>query len=372
MEVPDDAVVRILTSLGFGVSPTSDGWDVVGPPWRIDVNRPVDLIEEVGRHYGYEHLPSTFPAVQQAPPPSDPRIARDRRVRAALLGMGFSEAITFAFIEASAADPYLLGQQGVTIANPLSEKFAVMRPSLLPGLVDALSHNRRHGRPDVRLFEIGTRFSPAGETRGAALAWTGLATPEDWSGNRRAVDFFDVKGVAEQLAEVMGAALTLDPAAPDYLLEGRRASLIADGTAVGAMGELVPAIGAARDLPAGEAVYVAELDLDALSAAAETGTRLSTPLPRFPAVVRDLAIVVDDTLSAEKVRETIRSAAPDTLVQLAEFDRYQGKGIPDGKVSLALHLTFQSADRTLTDAEVQAAMLRIRDALAGTLNAVLR
>jgi phenylalanyl-tRNA synthetase beta chain len=247
-----------------------------------------------------------------------------------------------------------------------------MRPSLLPGLVDSLSHNRRHGRKDVRLFEIGTRFSPAGETRGAALAWTGLATPEDWSGNRRAVDFFDVKGVAEQLAEVMGAALTLDPAAPDYLLEGRRASLIADGTAVGAMGELVPAIGAARDLPAGEAVYVAELDLDALSAAAETGTRLSTPLPRFPAVVRDLAIVVDDTLSAEKVRETIRSAAPDTLVQLAEFDRYQGKGIPDGKVSLALHLTFQSADRTLTDAEVQAAMLRIRDALAGTLNAVLR
>ena len=124
------------------------------------MHRQVDLIEEVGRHYGFEHLPATFPGVEQAPPPSDPRIARDRRARTALLGMGFSEAITFAFIEGPAAAPFLNGAAPVTLANPLSEKFAVMRPSLLPGLIDALSHNRRHGRADVRLFEIGTRFAP--------------------------------------------------------------------------------------------------------------------------------------------------------------------------------------------------------------------
>ena len=129
------------------------------------MHRPVDLIEEVGRHYGFEHLPSTFPGVEQAPPPSDPRIARDRRMRTALLGMGFDEAITFAFIEAIAAKPFLEGSAAVALANPLSEKFAVMRPSLLPGLVDAVSHNRRHQLLDVRLFEIGTRFSPAGESR---------------------------------------------------------------------------------------------------------------------------------------------------------------------------------------------------------------
>jgi phenylalanyl-tRNA synthetase beta chain len=372
MEVPERDVMQILQLLGFDPEPSGDGWSVTVPSWRVDIHRKEDLIEEIGRHYGFEHLPVTFPAVEQAPPPSDPRIARDARVRRALLGMGFSEAITFAFIESAAAQSVASDARPVALANPLSEKFAVMRPSLLPGLVDCVSHNRRHGRRDVRLFEIGTRFSPAGETRGAAVAWTGLATPDDWSGHRRSVDFFDLKGVAEQLAEVIGVALSFDAEAPGYLAEGRRASLRIDGTPVGVVGELSPAVAAARDLPAGDAVYVAEFNLDALAAAASATAHLTTALPRFPAVVRDLAILVDDTLSAEKVRGTIRSAAPDTLAHLAEFDRYQGQGIPDGKVSLAFRLTFQSPDRTLTDDEVQAGMQRIVGALERTWNAVQR
>jgi phenylalanyl-tRNA synthetase beta chain len=372
MDVPGREVMQILQRLGFDVEPSGDGWSVTVPSWRVDVHRKEDLIEEVGRHYGFEHLPVTFPAVEQAPPPSDPRIARDARVRRALLGMGFSEAITFAFIEAAAASSFSDSAEPVALANPLSEKFAVMRPSLLPGLVDSVSHNRRHGRRDVRLFEIGTRFSPSGETRAAAVAWTGLATPDDWSGHRRTVGFFDVKGVAEQLGSLSGVALSFDAEAPGYLVDGRRATIRVDGTAVGVLGELSPAVAAARDLPSGDAVYVAEVNLDALGAAASTATRLATTLPRFPAVVRDLAILVNDTLSAEKVRGTIRSAAPDTLAHLAEFDRYQGKGIPDGKVSLAFRLTFQSPDRTLTDDEVQAGMQRIVGALERTWNAVQR
>jgi phenylalanyl-tRNA synthetase beta chain len=372
MDVPDDAVARILTSLGFNVSSAADGWDVVAPPWRIDVNRPVDLVEEAGRHYGYEHLPSTFPGVQQAPPPSDPRIARDRRARTALLGMGFSEAITFAFIEASAAEPYLLGQQAVAIANPLSEKFAVMRPSLLPGLVDALSHNRRHGRPDVRLFEIGTRFSIAGETRGAAFAWMGLGTPDHWSGARRTVDFSDIRGVVEQLAALAAVDVTFAETRPAFLVEGRAAEIRVNGRAVGVMGQLSPAIAESRELAADDEIYVAELDLDAVTAASPLETRRARALPRHPFVVRDVSILVADTLSAETVRGTIRAAAPDTLIQVREFDRYQGKGIPDGKVSLSYRLTFQSPDRTLTDEEVQAAMQRILDALTRDLQAVQR
>lgn len=176
----------------------------------------MDLIEEVGRHHGFEHLPSTFPGVQQAPASSDPRIVRDRRVRNALLGMGFSEAITFAFVEAIAAEPFLAGDSPVTLANPLSEKFAVMRPSLLPGLIDAVSHNRRHGRRDVQLFEIGTRFSPRAETRGVGFAWTGLATADHWSGARREVNFFDLKGVVEQLAAVSLSTLTFVEADVPY------------------------------------------------------------------------------------------------------------------------------------------------------------
>ena len=389
MEVPDAEVARLLTSLGFDVSkpqastsakasadkpsPKSlEGWTVICPPWRVDIQRQVDLIEEVGRHYGFEHLPTTFPGVEQAPPPSDPRVARDRKVRTALLGMGFSEAITFAFIEAAAAEPYLNGQPPVTIANPLSEKFTVMRPSLLPGLVDAVSHNRRHGRPDVQLFEIGTRFSPNGETRGAGFAWTGLATADHWSGARRAVDFADIKGVVEQLCAMSRVTPTFSELETPYLVSGRAASLTVGSRLIGIFGQLSPGVAESRELPAADEVYVGELDLDALTAASPAETLRTSPLPRYPSVVRDVSILVSDTLSAATVRGTIRSAAPATLLQIREFDRYQGKGVPDGKVSLSFRLTFQSPERTLTDDEVQAAMQRIIDALTRELQAVQR
>jgi phenylalanyl-tRNA synthetase beta chain len=380
MDVPDHEVERILKSLGFEVKSASAkastyakasvdkpaghaGWEVAPPAWRVDMHREVDLIEEVGRHYGFEHLPTTFPGVEQAPPPSDPRIARDRRMRTALLGMGFSEAITFAFIEATAAEPYLDGQRPVALANPLSEKFAVMRPSLLPGLLDVLSHNRRHGRPDVRIFEIGTRFAPAGETRGAAFAWMGLGTPDHWSGARRPVDFSDIKGVVEQLATLASVQLTFTEAERTWLVQGRAANIVINGAVIGVLGQLSPDIGEKRDLPAANEVYVAELNLDAVTAASPIETRRATTLPRYPFVVRDVSILVANTLSAETVRGTIRSAAPNTLVQVREFDRYEGKGIPDGKVSLSFRLTFQSPERTLTDDEVSEAMTVIVSAL---------
>jgi len=372
MTVPAAAVTRILASLGFDVVPAGDdSWTVTVPAWRVDIRRPVDLIEEVGRHHGFEHLPATFPGVQQAPEPSDPRLARDRRARTAALGMGFSEAITFAFIEAAAAEPFQDGLAPVALANPLSEKFAVMRPSLLPGLVDAVSHNRRHGHRDVRLFEIGTRFTPSGESRGLGLAWTGLATADHWSGGRRDVDFSDIKGVVEQLAAAAGAQASYVEAEAPYLVRGRAAALMVDGRRAGTFGLLEPAVGDRRDLPAGDQVYVAELDLDALARSHVEPLRATT-LPRFPSVVRDVSILVDDALSAEKVRGTIRSAAPGTLVLTREFDRYDGKGVPDGKVSLSFRLTFQSPERTLTDDEVQDAMQRILDALTRELGAIQR
>ena len=182
MRVPHAEVRRILEALGFEVQPGDGGWTVRVPGWRVDVHRNVDLIEEIGRHHGFEHLPTTFPGVQQAPAPSDPRIARDAWVRQVALASGFSEAISFAFIEARHADPFLDATPAVALANPLSEKFAVMRPSLVPGLIAAVGHNRRHGQRDIQLFEIGTRFSKQRESRALGLAWTGLATPDHWSG----------------------------------------------------------------------------------------------------------------------------------------------------------------------------------------------
>jgi phenylalanyl-tRNA synthetase beta chain len=402
MVVPEDDTVRILESLGFGVKTlgawqaaapeaaaitapiTNAGhaWHVEVPGWRVDVHRPVDIVEEIGRHYGFEHLPTTFPAVEQAPAGSDPRIARDSRVRRALLAMGISEAITFAFIDSAAAAPFVGAETGVALANPLSEKFTTLRPSLLPGLIDAISHNRRHGRRDVRLFEIGTRFSPRGETRGVALAWTGLATPEHWSGGAREVDFFDVKGVAEQLCAVMNVAGEFVTASTSFFVDGRTAELRIGGHAVGLLGQLSPSLLEQRDLPGSDAVYALEIDLDALTARASRAPRFAKPLPRHPSVVRDIAILVADTLSAETVRGTIRAALrrqgyggpgrDSVQVDVREFDRYQGKGIPEGHVSLALRLTFQAPDRTLTDTEVHAAMEGIMADLKTTLGAVQR
>jgi phenylalanyl-tRNA synthetase beta chain len=393
MDVPHDEVERILASLGFDmltlggwhaaapdapmpVGVAGSGWQVTVPGWRVDIARPVDLVEEVGRHHGFEHLPSTFPGVEQAPPPSDWRVGRDQRVRRTLLASGFSEAVTFAFIEEGASAPFAEDAHLVRLANPLSEKFAVMRPSLIPGLIDAVSHNRRRERRDIRLFEIGTRFSSTGEVRAAAFAWTGLATPDHWSGDRRDVDFFDVKGVVEQLCATLNVTSTLAPASAPFLVDGRAAEILIGNhlgsVRVGIVGLLDSTLARAHDVPDGDLVYVAELDLDALSAYAPSGVRRAEPLPRHPSVVRDIAILIDDGLSAESVRGTIQTAAPPTLVGVREFDRYQGKGIPEGKVSLALRLTFQAPDRTLTDEEVQTAMDRIAGALRDGLGAVQR
>jgi phenylalanyl-tRNA synthetase beta chain len=213
------------------------------------------------------------------------------------------------------------------------------------------------------MFEIGTRFSATGETRGAALAWMGLGTPDHWSGLRRPVDFSDIKGVVEQLATLASVTITFTEADRAFLVPGRAANVLINGEPIGVLGQLAPAVAEARDLAASTGIYVAEINLDAVTAAAPLEVRRARPLPRYPFVVRDVSILVSDALSAETVRGTIRTAAPGTLIQVREFDRYQGKGIPDGKVSLSFRLTFQSPERTLTDDEVSAAMNAIVSAL---------
>ena len=379
--IPDADVRRILESLGFALrdpstalgAGASEGWDVTVPTRRVDCLREVDLIEEVARHYGFDRLPVTFPALTSAPPPVDPRITRARQLRTVLTAAGFSEAVTFGFIAEAAAAPFAGEGDLVPIANPLSENFAVLRPSALPALVDAVSHNRRRERRDVRLFEIGNRFSrSAGERRAVACAWTGVAGGDHWSGGSREVDFFDMKGVAERICEAVLVEPQTEPHRETWLVPGRTAALVSNGTRVGVVGQLAPAIADTHGLPQGEAVYVAEIDLDALEdAAGSRGVRVE-PLPRYPSVTRDISILLDDTLPAADVRITIRAAAPATLVRVREFDRYQGKGIPDNKVSLSLRLTFRSSDRTLTDTEVQAAMDAVLAALKASHGAVQR
>jgi phenylalanyl-tRNA synthetase beta chain len=371
MSVPDAEVVARLEPLGFSVASTAHlpraEWQVSVPSYRVDVLREVDLIEEVARHDGYASLPATIPEMDALQPPPDPRTLLDRRLRQLLTGCGLSEAMTFAFIEAVAAEPFSAADAIVRVANPLSEKFAVLRPSLLPGLIDSASHNRRHGRTDVRLFEVGTRFSAAAEVRSVAGIWCGAGTPAHWSADARPADFYDVKGVVEMLARAFGLEFEYEPADIPYMVPGRSASV----GACGRIGQLLPSILESRGLAPNDVAWAFELDADVLAKAQAMDDLRAASLPRFPSIVRDLSVLVDSALPAAAVRGTIRSSAPSTLVDVIEFDRYRGKGVPEGSVSLSLRLTFRSPDRTLTDAEVEQAMDAVVAAL-GTAHGATR
>ena len=382
MSVADADVVARLEPLGFDVTAaghrTSDlgprtEWQVVVPSYRVDVLREVDLIEEVARHDGYASLPATIPEMDALQPPPDRLTLLDRRLRQLLTGAGLSEAMTFAFIEAAAAEPFGERDAIVKVANPLSEKFAVLRPSLLPGLIDSASHNRRHGRTDVRLFEVGTRFGAAAEVRAVAGLWCGAGTPTHWSGGVRGADFYDVKGVVEMLGAAFGLTLEYEPAEISYLVPGRTARVTSglkagavdrQSPTLGFIGQIQPSILEKRGLPANDVAWAFELDTEGLAAVQAADDLRATPLPRFPSIVRDLSVLVDSALPAAAVRGTIRSSAPSTLVDVIEFDRYRGKGVPEGRVSLSLRLTFRSPDRTLTDSEVDQAMGAVVAALA--------
>jgi phenylalanyl-tRNA synthetase beta chain len=376
--VPDSQVERILRNLGLTVKTVADGWDVVAPTFRVDLLREVDLIEEVGRHYGFDKLPATFPIVTTPAAPPDPRIPRDQLVRRVLTAAGLSEAVTFGFIEAKSAEAFKTGgaDRLVRVENPLSGKFDTLRPSLIPGVVDAVAHNRRHGRDDVGLFEIGTRFSTQGETRAVAVAWTGTTPPVHWSGGSRPVDFFHVKGIIERLCGALGATPRFDPAKEPFLVPGRTASIaMNDGRELGLIGLLSPNVAEARGLPREGDVFVAELNLDVMDGSSSEAAEAIASLPRHPFVIRDLSIIVSDVLPAEIIRGTIQTAAAQTpapLVDITFFDRYQGKGIPDGSVSLSLRLKFQAPDRTLTDHEVQASVETILAALVQRHGAIQR
>jgi phenylalanyl-tRNA synthetase beta chain len=375
--VPDADVTRILGRLGFPAAPGEGGWTVQVPTFRVDVAREADLIEEVGRHWGFNRIPATFPPLRDVPRPNVPSIGRDRTLRRVLCAAGLQEASTFTFIEQSAAEPFAAGAPLVAIANPLSEKFAVLRPSLVAGLLDAVVHNRHRQIDDVRLFEIGAVFGESGERGRAAWVLAG-ARDAHWSVPAAPVDAFDAIGIADLVGRAFGVAVeAVRQHDHPWLTPGRAAALLmrrADAAPIllGAAGELRPDIGSARGLHERDRVVAAEIDLDALAAAAQPDIAPIAPLPRHPAAVRDLSLLVDERLPAADLRGTIRAHAGRSLVGIREFDRYRGKGVPDGQVSLSVRLTFRDPDRTLTDAEVQQAVDAVVAALERTHGAKLR
>jgi phenylalanyl-tRNA synthetase beta chain len=372
--IPDHDVDRILTTLGFAVTAGEADWHVRVPSFRVDVQREADLIEEVARHWGFEHIPAALPPLDEPPPAVTPAVATREHLTGLLAGAGLQEAVTFTFLERAAAEPFLASAAAlVPITNPLSEKFATLRPSLLPGLLDALVYNRRREADAVRLFELGSTFSAQGEDTRVGWVLTGPRY-EHWSGNGPAADVFEATGVAQLVARAQAQPIAVEPADDlPWYVRGRAARLVATGApgrpVVGHVGQLRPDLVASRGLESG-IVVAGELVLADVRAA--TGPQAVAPVPRMPSVVRDLSIIVAESLPAADVRATIWADPPPALVEVHEFDRYQGKGVPDGSVSLSLRLRFRDPRRTLTDHEVQHGVDRIVEALTRAHRAVIR
>jgi phenylalanyl-tRNA synthetase beta chain len=371
---PPEEVVKILQGLGFAVDDSGVALQVVVPSFRRDIAQEDDLVEEIIRVWGYDKIPSTLSRGSQLQPVTRPAdLTLSGKVTAALTAAGLSQAVTYAFV-----DPGRLAAMGwsapealIALQNPISVERSVLRPSLAPGLLEVVALNGSRQVPDVRVFEIGQTFAPhrdedgdrpAHEELWVAVVMTGQRAARAWHAGRERVDVYDAKGAAEL---VLGAAAGVGEAGvtpyapgqgPRYLEEGRAAALTAGGREIGWFGEVALHVREAFDLPA--PLFLAEVSLTALLALPRREFHYES-LPRFPAVQRDLAVVVPAEVTAGQVESAIRAMKLPLLSRITLFDVYEGGQIGAGKRSLAWSLTFQAADRTLTDKEVNELHARI-------------
>ncbi|MBL8300268.1 MAG: phenylalanine--tRNA ligase subunit beta [Rhodanobacteraceae bacterium] len=351
MDVADAEVERILTALGMRVSATDSGWSVVPPSRRFDIEIEEDLIEEVVRVHGYERVPIRAPGGQlNLALPPEAQVPADR-LRAQLVARGYCEAVCYSFVAREWLQRWGGEDGAVALANPLSTDLAVMRTTLLPGLVEALKHNANRQQERIRLFEIARVFHAGNEgpretCRAAAVA-CGRAVPEHWSGDKRAVDYFDIKADFESLVGLAGGRrvefFPLDR--PDFH-PGRSAEIRLEGRVLGQIGALHPRLLKALDLD--QDVYAFEIDMDGLTAGRLPA---AVELSRFPQVRRDIAVVVPETVSWSEIESTLRNIPGVVLRDLVLFDRYSGTGLGSGLKSLAIGLILQDSYRTLTDQE---------------------
>ncbi len=366
-------VGAMLERLGLAVEATDEGWRAEVPSWRFDLAIEADLIEEVARLYGYNRAPRTHPrqAVRIAPQPETRRAVDG--VRDGLVERGWHEAVTYSFVDAdmqTAIDP---DTAPLALANPLSSDMGVMRTSIWSGLIQTAVRNLNRQLERVRLFEIGKRFRPNGagalsQTDGLAGLAVGPCWPEQWSASARETDFFDVKGDVEALLAPLGHERFRFVAATHPALHpGQSARIEGDGAQVGWIGTLHPRLQARFDLARAPVLF--EIDLEAL---------LEQPLPTFetvskyPTIRRDLAIIVDETVTSDAILASAREVAPAELRDAFVFDVYRGKGIDSGRKSLALGLILQGVSRTLTDSEVDTASNEVLAHLRSSHGATLR
>ena len=389
-EIPESDTARILKRLGFvstskrtssGANPGSsrtaaaeqpDVYNLVIPTWRMDVERDIDLIEEIARVYGFNSFANTLPAFSGVVV-EPPHAAAEAKTRSHLLALGYNGAISPTFI--SALDARRFSQaEPVALENPLSDEAPLLRSSLLPGMLNMLEWNFNRGSNDLRLFEIGNVFANKGDRvdeRGhLCFASTGTAGERALEQSLRALSFFDLKGDAEALLSLFAIeSLRFEAPASAYFHSGRSARILLNGQLLGELGQLHPDLAAERKFK--QEVWICHLDLDQLFAVPLREPRYQR-LSRYPSVARDFSFLLDNSINYAQLQAAIGNLRIPELISIEPQELFRGGSVPQGKYSLLLRLTFQSSERTLRDDEVgdwSKQVIGAVQALGGTLRA---
>lgn len=379
--IDDATVTDILTRLGCGVSQTQEGWQATAPSWRFDIAIEQDLIEEVGRIYGYDNIPTRAPKAALTMREHQEAAMPLKRVRDLLVDRGFHEAITYSFVEPKQQALIVPEVEPLILPSPISADMSAMRLSLLPGLLNTVAYNQKRQQPRVRLFEFGLRFTPEGDMTGAvrqenirqermlAGVIAGPRSEEHWDMATATADFFDLKGDLEAVLELSGKLSDFRFVAAKHpaMHPGQTAAIELDGKVVGYMGTLHPEL--EREFGLNGRTVVFEIEWQAIDS---RFIPEAAGLSKFPANRRDIAVIADQTLaSGDVVAACLESG--NALVKGAKlFDLYTGKGVEEGKKSLAIALTLQSDERTLEEADISDAVSGVVAHLSEKLGVTLR
>jgi len=366
IDIPE-SVDDVLNGMGFDIVRNGDHLDVVVPSFRHDVSIPEDISEEYARVIGFDAIPEILPALATTAP-----VKTDKSIHDAVAG-GFLQVVSYAFISAGEQRLFVADDGAdIKLENPISDAMAVMRRSPWPGLLAAARHNMNRQQPGVALVEQGRTYvkTDAGHDEDNVIAWlmTGEVQQQQWFDDARVADFFDLKGAVEAWLALRG--LTGRFIADDKvqgLQAGQSAKILVGRVEAGCIGKVDGDIAAGFDIDA--PVFVAELNLDLLPVGK---TAKFSPLPEFPGVERDLVFLFDKQASSDAILNAVRSAAGKQLTDARIFDLYEGKGVPDGKVSLGIRFTLQDSSRTLTQEDSDQAFAAIIEAMDSRFGASLR
>lgn len=378
-DLSQEQINAIFKTLGFEVE-VNDGVTLVSiPPRRWDITIEADLMEEIARIYGYNNLPSTLPIGQTVPGSLTAAQKATRKVRDLLESAGLSEAISYALTTEAKAQQFLFNESKVTrVAWPMTEEHSTMRLNLISGLLEDLAYNVARKNTDVAFYEIGHVFEQNKdpkkdlpiEQNHVAIAITGNVTNKTWSDKSVACDYFTVKGMVEELLQGLGLQnkITYQAIKMTEMHPGQTAGIYLDEELIGFVGQVHPKIAASYEL---KSTFVAELNLESLLAQ-EKSTLVFEAVSKYPAVSRDIAILVSEEVSNVQITEIITKAAGKFLTKVRVFDVYQGVNIEEGKKSMAYSLTFVNPEATLTDEEINRSMEKVNKRLEETIGAVIR